>query len=83
METQSQQWTEGLNPCGLYYEGYTDDLQQMLTKHSSATVSTYGVRRSHTNHVTKDDNKENLTDTSVAQNSKVNDKNEHKNIIIR
>ena len=56
MEIESQQWTEGLNPCGLYYEGYTDDLQQMLTKHSSATVFTmsYGVRQSHTNHAAKD-----------------------------
>ena len=42
LDMESQQWTDGLNPCGLYYEGYTDDLQQMLTKHSSATVSTYG-----------------------------------------
>ena len=53
VDMESQLWTEGLNPCGLYYEGYTDDLQLMLTKHSTATVSMYGVRRSHTNHVAK------------------------------
>ena len=69
---ENQQWTEGLNPCGVYYEGYTDDLQQMLTKHSSATVSTYGVRRSHINHVVKNIDKENL-DVNTSQNSKVND----------
>lgn len=74
VEMESQQWTDGLNLCGLYYEGYTDDLQQMLTKHSSATVSTYGVRRSHTNHAVKSNDKENL-DTNTAQNSKVNHKN--------
>ena len=73
VDMESQQWTDGLNPCGLYYEGYTDDLQQMLTKHSSATVSTYGVRRSHTNHAVKCTDKENL-DTSTSQNSKVNHK---------
>ena len=77
VDMESKQWTEGLNPCGLYYEGYTNDLQQMLTRHSSATVSTYGVRRSHTNHAAKSSlviNKENL-DTTASQNSKVNDKN--------
>ena len=64
---ESQQWTDGLNPCGLYYEGYTGDLlQQMLTKHSSASVSTYGVRRSHTNHSVKS------LDTSISQILKVN-----------
>ena len=70
---ESQLWTEGLNPCGLYYEGYTDDLQLMLTKHSTATVSTYGVRRSHTNHAAKSINKENL-EPSTSQDSKVYDK---------
>ena len=69
-DMESQQWTDGLNPSGLYYEGYMDDLQQMLTKHSSATVSTYGVRQSHTNHAVKSIDKENL-DTSTSQNSKV------------
>ena len=28
---QISQWMEGLTHCGLYYEGYTDDVQQMLT----------------------------------------------------
>ena len=73
METESQQWTEGLNPCGHYYSGYTDDLQQMLTKHYSATVSTFGVCRSHTNHAAKDVDKENLdteSDSDTSQNSK-------------
>ena len=53
---ESQQWTDGLNPCGPYYEGYTADLQQILTKHSSAIVSIYGT---HTNHAVKSIDKEN------------------------
>ena len=73
MEKRSQ-WKEGLSL--LYYEGYTDNLQQTLTKHSAATVTTYGVRRSHTciNRVTKtaDDEieKENV-DTNETQILKV------------
>lgn len=62
------EWMEGLSPCGLYYEGYTDDLQNLLTKHSSATVTTYGVRGSHINHaaaVTNDDDKENVDNKNV------------------
>ena len=31
----------------LYYEGYTESLAELLTAHSVATVSTYGVRRSY------------------------------------
>ena len=67
---ESHLWTEGLNPYVLYYEGYTDDLQLMLTKHSTATVSTYGVRQSHTNHAAKSIDKESL-EPSTSQNSKV------------
>ena len=40
----------------------------MLTKHSSVTVSTYGVRLSHTNHAVKSIDKENL-DTGTSQNN--------------
>lgn len=40
-------WAIGLEPRGLYYEGYTDTLQELLNKHSSDTVTTYGIRKSH------------------------------------
>ena len=40
-------WAKGLKLVGVYYEGYTDNLQQLLNKHSSSTITTYGVRRSH------------------------------------
>ena len=33
VDMESEQWTEGLNLCRLYYESCTDDLQQMLTKY--------------------------------------------------
>ena len=33
------QWATGLELCGLYYEGYTDNLQELLNKHSSATIT--------------------------------------------
>ena len=56
---QISQWMEGLTHCGLYYEGYTD-VQQMLTIHSTTTVTTYGVRRSHINHTVTDNEKETL-----------------------
>ena len=75
MESSHDQWMEGLSPCGLYYEGYTDDLQQMLTKHSSATVTTYGVRRSHiNNHVVKiaENDKENCDENGTGKDIKYN-----------
>ena len=40
-------WTVGLCRRGVYYEGYTESLAELLTAHSVATVSTYGVRRSY------------------------------------
>ena len=71
-----EEWKEGLSPCGVYYEGYTDNLQQTLTKHSAATLTTYGIRRSHRciNHVTKtaDDKMEGKNaDTDKSQKLKV------------
>ena len=41
-------WAEGLHPRGNFYEGYVDNLQHTLDRHRSSTVTTYGVRRSHT-----------------------------------
>ena len=75
----TMEWKEGLSPCGVYYEGYTDNLEQTLTKHSAATVTTYGVRRSHTcvNHVNKtdDDEKKENVDTNETQKLKVTNLN--------
>ena len=39
-------------------EGFTDNLQETLNKHSAATVATYGIRQSHTSNSSKV-NKEN------------------------
>ena len=44
---ETRKWATGLELRGLYYEGYTDNLQELLCKHSSATITTYGVRKSH------------------------------------
>ena len=54
----SLDWTTGLQRCGYYYEGFTDNLQETLNKHSAATVTTYGICRSHTSNSSKV-NKEN------------------------
>ena len=66
---QISQWMEGLTHCGLYYEGYTDDVQQMLTMHSTTTVTTYGVRRSHIYHRVKvtDNEKENSDSNATVE----------------
>ena len=40
------EWTTGLSQQGVYYEGYTEKLAELLTAHSVTTISTYGVRRS-------------------------------------
>ena len=42
---QPPEWTTGLERRGFFYEGYTDNLQETLNKHSAATVTTYGIRR--------------------------------------
>lgn len=47
LSDETPDWAVGLKPCGLYYEGYTDNLQELLNKHNSSTITTYGVCRSH------------------------------------
>ena len=48
-------WAAGLTCRGVYYKGYVDNLSEILKKHAAATVTTYGVRRSHiANHSNKD-----------------------------
>ena len=45
----------GLTCCGVYYEGYVDNLSEILNKHAAATMTTYSVRRSHiANHSNED-----------------------------
>ena len=48
-------WAGGLTRHGMYYEGYVDNLLETLNKHTAATVTTYGVRRSRiANHSNED-----------------------------
>ena len=39
-------WTRGLECCGVYYEGWVEDEEEVLAIHGRATVTTYGTRRS-------------------------------------
>lgn len=41
-------WTKNLKQSGLYYEGWVDDVEQVLDIHKRATVTSYGTRRSST-----------------------------------
>ena len=42
----SSSWTEGLSRVGVYYEGFVKNVDDVLAKHSTETVTTYGTRRS-------------------------------------
>ena len=39
------EWAAALTRRGLYYEGYVN-LSEIFNKHTAATITTYGVRRS-------------------------------------
>ena len=39
-------WARGLKKCGLYYEGFVDDLEDTLEAHRRCTLTTYGTRTS-------------------------------------
>ena len=39
-------WSKGLQRSGTYYEGWVDDLDELLSSHARATVTSYGTRRS-------------------------------------
>ena len=42
-------WAQMLSLKGDCYEGFVEDLQSVMCMHSSSTLTTYGVRRSHSN----------------------------------
>ena len=42
----SLSWREGLSKVGEYYEGFVKNVDDVLVKHSTETVTTYGIRRS-------------------------------------
>ena len=39
-------WSKGLQCNGTYYEGWVDNLDDLLSSHARATVTCYGTRRS-------------------------------------
>ena len=39
-------WMEGLKRVGVYHDGFVRNVDDVLAKHSAATVTTYGTRRS-------------------------------------
>lgn len=59
----SSSWIEGLTRVGVYYEGFVKNIDDVLAKHSTETVTTYGIRRSRKIGTTS--NKENH-DSSVS-----------------
>ena len=42
----SSSWVGGLSRVGEYYEGFVKNVDDLLAKHSTETVTTYGIRRS-------------------------------------
>ena len=47
---EKPKWAEvhNLEPCGLYYQGFVDNYEKVLTQHWLCTVTSYGIRRSRT-----------------------------------
>jgi hypothetical protein len=43
-------WAEGhnLEACGLYYQGFVSNYEEVFTQHRLCTVTSYGIRRSRT-----------------------------------
>ena len=43
-------WAEvhSLEACGLYYQGFVSNYEEVLTQHRMCTVTSYGIRRSRT-----------------------------------
>ena len=56
-------WSKGLQSNGTYYEGWVDNLDELLSSHAKATVTCYGTRRSSKSSgiAVSVDNKENIT----------------------
>ena len=45
-EMDSPSWAVGLCRSGTYYEGWVDDIDELLQLHSQETVTCYGTQRS-------------------------------------
>ena len=60
---EKPQWVSdnNLQASGLYYEGFVDDFESVLSKHRMSTMTTYGTRKSWTcaNKICSDDTDEN------------------------
>ena len=41
-----EEWNAQLIKKGVYYEGWVDDVEQVIEDHKKATVTSYGTRRS-------------------------------------
>ena len=43
-------WAEDydLEACGIYYQGFVSNYEEVLTQHRMCTVTSYGIRRSRT-----------------------------------
>ena len=52
-------WKTGLVQRGTYYEGYVEDVEQVLQAHQQDTVTCYGTRRSRTTQQDDEKMKEN------------------------
>lgn len=52
-------WRKKLKQNGVYYEGWVDDAEQVLSIHKQATVTSYGTRRSSTTQAAPDKDTEN------------------------
>ena len=41
-----EDWSKGLQHRGVFFEGWVEDLDQVLESHRKATVTSYGTHRS-------------------------------------
>ena len=64
-------WSEGLAKVGLYYEGYVDDLEEILESHRLCTQTSYGTRHSKKSTCeagnSNKENEDNSTETKVKK----------------
>ena len=66
-------WSTGLQSNGTYYEGWVDNLDEVLSSHAKATMTCYGTRRSSKSRFgnTSPIDKENIS-TDIQQKVKYN-----------
>ena len=61
-------WFKGLTKVGLYYEGFVDNLEEVLEDHRRCTMTSYGTRNSKkSNELQIEGNKENDKDCILVQ----------------